>query len=195
MYLLELNIGVPNVETGICTEDYLRLSYQCNNQTFDQFLCGTRGTELLFDTCSPNDKITISFNLTSSTPQSYRGFALVYHVIPRAGLTTVVPPTGPTKKPHEPDESDYGAIVGGIMGGLLLIVLCLAGYLYYRRTYSNSRRHVERAVVFKTDRESVQESTNNAQTVSLPQDEAKETLTSFVTPFAAVKATVDDTEA
>ena len=191
MYLLELNIGLPNVQTGLCTEDYVLLSYQCNDQTSDIYLCGTRGAEVLFDTCSPNDKITVSYNLTSSTPQFYRGFALVYHILPKTDLTTIAP-TGPTKRPHKPETEDLGAIIGGTVGGLLLIILCFVGYLYYRQTQT---RRVEGTVVFKADRESVQESTNNAQTVNIPQEEPKEIPTSFVSPFAATKTTVDDSEA
>ena len=188
IYLLELNIGVPNVQTGLCTDDFLLLSYQCNNQIYNQSLCGTRPTELLFDTCSSTDRIFASYNLTNPNSQSYRGFALVYHILPKSTLSTI--PPEPTKKP-DTDSSEYGAIIGGIVGGLLFIILCVAGYLYYRRASSRPKRAVEGAVVFKTDRESVQESTNYEQSVSIPSD----LPTSIVSPFATMKTTTDDTEA
>ncbi len=195
IYLLELNIGTPNVETGLCTDDHLLLSYQCNNEIYDQYLCGTRSAQLLFDTCSSTDRIFASFNLTNQTGQSYRGFALVYHLLPKPSLSTIRPPTEPTKKPDTPDTLNYGAIIGGIMGGLLLIILCLAGYIYYRRVYSRPKADVEQAVVFKTDRESVQDNTDDGQTVSIPRNAFKETPTTIVSPFATVKTPIDDTDA
>ncbi|CAF3390063.1 unnamed protein product [Rotaria sp. Silwood1] len=92
MYLLDLDIGLPNVETGDCTDDYLLLSYECNNQLYREYLCGTRQAELLFDTCSSTDKIFVSYNLTNQNTQSQRGFALLYHLLPRT-TTITLPPT------------------------------------------------------------------------------------------------------
>jgi hypothetical protein len=193
MYLLELNIGVSNVETDLCTDDYLLLSYQCNNQIYDQYLCGTRRTELLFDTCSSTDRIFASFNLTNPNSQSYRGFALLYHLLPKSALSTISPPiTNPTRKP-DTEPMDYAPIVGGIVGGLLLIVLCLAGYLYYRRIHSNPKTDVEQAVVYKPNQETIEESTNDEQ--SVPSDASKATPMSIISPFATLKTSTDDTEA
>lgn len=94
MYVLDLNIGSPDPNTGNCTNDYLSLSYQCNNQMYNERLCGTRSTELLFSTCSPTDQIFASYNLLSTDSQSLRGFALLYHLLPKSTLpiTTTMPP-------------------------------------------------------------------------------------------------------
>ena len=83
MYLLDLDIGSPNPSTGECSNDYLLLSYQCNNQVYSQRLCGTRPAQLLFSTCLPSDKIFASYNLLSQESQSQRGFALLYHLLPK----------------------------------------------------------------------------------------------------------------
>ncbi|CAF0750564.1 unnamed protein product [Adineta steineri] len=89
MYLLDLNIDIPDVQTGNCTNDYLLLSYQCNNKFYDIYLCGIHQTELLFDTCLTTDKIFISYNLTNQNPQSKRGFSLLYHLLPTSIKTTL----------------------------------------------------------------------------------------------------------
>ncbi|UJR23452.1 hypothetical protein I4U23_026456 [Adineta vaga] len=88
MYLIDLDIDLPDVQTGNCTYDYLFLSYQCNNELYEINICGTHQTELLFDTCSPTDKIFISYNLTNSNSQSQRGFSLLYHLLPTSIRTT-----------------------------------------------------------------------------------------------------------
>ncbi|UJR25447.1 hypothetical protein I4U23_006794 [Adineta vaga] len=106
IYLLDLNLNLPDVG-GVCSNDYLSLSYQCNNQLYSVNLCGTRQTELLFSTCSPTDKIFASYGLLSSDTQAYRGFALLYHLLPQSTVvtttatrppsttTTTTPTTGP----------------------------------------------------------------------------------------------------
>ena len=96
MYILDLDIGLPDIQTGKCTDDYLLLSYQCNNQTYNEYLCGTRSTELLFDTCLTTDKIFVSYNLTSQNAQSQRGFVLLYHLLSRSTITTLSPISIPT---------------------------------------------------------------------------------------------------
>jgi hypothetical protein len=96
MYLIDLDIGLPDVQTGKCTDDYLLLSYQCNSQSYDEYLCDTRQTELLFDTCLTTDKIVVSYNLTNQNTQSQRGFALLYHLLPRSTITTLSPASIPT---------------------------------------------------------------------------------------------------
>ena len=98
MFLLDMNIDEPNLSTGNCTDDYLSLSYQCNGQQNPIRLCGTRSTELLFDTCAPNDRVTISYSMVSQDAQSRRGFALLYHFMPMTtDLVTPIPST--TTKP------------------------------------------------------------------------------------------------
>ncbi|CAF4600407.1 unnamed protein product, partial [Rotaria sp. Silwood1] len=93
MYLLDLDIGVPDPTTGNCTNDYLSLSYQCNNQLYNRRLCGTSSTELLFSTCSPTDKIFASYNLLSQNSQSQRGFALLYQIMSQFIAPTTIPTT------------------------------------------------------------------------------------------------------
>ncbi len=83
MFVLDLDIGLPNPVTGKCSNDYLLLSYQCNNQVYSKRLCGTRTTELLFSTCLPTDKIFASYHLLSKDAQNQRGFALLYHLLPK----------------------------------------------------------------------------------------------------------------
>ncbi|CAF0929763.1 unnamed protein product [Rotaria sordida] len=93
MYLLDLDIGIPDPNTGDCTNDYLSLSYQCNNQLYTRSLCGTRSTELLFSTCSPTDKIFASYNLLNPNPQFQRGFALLYQLASKFTLPTTISTT------------------------------------------------------------------------------------------------------
>ncbi|CAF0789376.1 unnamed protein product [Adineta ricciae] len=88
IYLIDLDIDVPDTQTGQCNNDYLLMSYQCNNDWYNIRLCGTHYTEVLFDTCSPTDAILISYNLTSSKPQSRRGFSFLYHLLPASIRTT-----------------------------------------------------------------------------------------------------------
>ncbi|CAF0947862.1 unnamed protein product [Rotaria sordida] len=54
-------------------------------------LCGPCQTELLFAKCSSTDKIFVSYNLTNQNIQSQRGFAFLYHLLPR--LTTITLPS------------------------------------------------------------------------------------------------------
>jgi len=96
MYLLDLDIDLPDIETDQCTNDYLLSSYQCNNQLYNQYLCGKRQTEILFDTCLSTDKIYASYNLTNKNIQSHRGFALLYHLLPK---TTTITSTTMTTSP------------------------------------------------------------------------------------------------
>ena len=96
MFLFDLDIGTPDLSTGSCTNDYLLLSYQCNNQIYSRTLCGTRSSELLFSTCSPTDKIFASYNLLSPNTQTQRGFALVYQLVPQNEQPTTVPTPRPT---------------------------------------------------------------------------------------------------
>jgi hypothetical protein len=120
IYLLDMNIGLPDVANGNCFTDYLKLSYQCDNEWFTQTICGTRTTELLFDTCSPKDKVVASFDLNTQDSQSQRGFALFYHFLPmtirnitsstpaRISTTSTVtlpPGPGPLSTPIEPDTT------------------------------------------------------------------------------------------
>jgi hypothetical protein len=101
MYILDFDIGSPNA-TGQCSNDYLLLSYQCNNQLYNHYLCGTHHTRLLFSTCQPTDQIFASYNLISQNSQAQRGFALLYHLLPKSdpitGITTpsTTPYTSPT---------------------------------------------------------------------------------------------------
>ncbi len=96
MYLLDFNIGSPNA-TGQCSNDYLLLSYQCNNQLYSQRLCGTHPTKLLFSTCQPTDQIFASYNLLGQDPQVQHGFALLYHLLPKSeGASTITTPGIPT---------------------------------------------------------------------------------------------------
>ncbi len=88
IYLLDLDIGAPD-SNGDCTKDYLSLSYQCNNQMSTRILCGTRHTELLFSTCQPTDHIFASYNLLGQDAQAQRGFALLYHLLPKHDGTTL----------------------------------------------------------------------------------------------------------
>ncbi|CAF2721674.1 unnamed protein product [Rotaria sp. Silwood2] len=96
MYLLDLDIGLPDPSTGNCTNDYLSLSYQCNDQLNSLRLCGTRSTELLFSTCLPTDKIYASYNLLIQDPQAQRGFALLYQVASKFTLPTTTTTTAAT---------------------------------------------------------------------------------------------------
>ncbi len=97
MYLLDLNIGSPDQSTGDCTKDYLSLSYQCNNQIYTRNLCGTHRTELLFSTCQSTDQIFASYNLLGQDLQAQRGFALLYHLLPKPdGITTIPTPSTTT---------------------------------------------------------------------------------------------------
>lgn len=89
MYLYDLNIGAANIETGGCTNDYLLISYECNNQLYREYLCGTRQTEILFETCSSTDKIFVTSNLISLSNENQRGFALFYHVVPKSNVITL----------------------------------------------------------------------------------------------------------
>ncbi|CAF1605813.1 unnamed protein product, partial [Adineta ricciae] len=107
MYLLDLSVAQPDPNTGACTNDYLSLSYQCNNQLFSVNLCGTRQTELLFSTCSPTDKIFASYSLLNSDLTSYRGFALLYQLVPQSAAIT----TTTTLKPASTSTTTT-AIIG-----------------------------------------------------------------------------------
>ncbi|CAF2070883.1 unnamed protein product [Rotaria magnacalcarata] len=89
MYLIDLSISSSDPHTGECLNDYLELSYQCNNIAYTRRLCGMRSTELLFRTCLPTDKIFASYNLLGNDSQSQRGFALLYHLVPRANVPTI----------------------------------------------------------------------------------------------------------
>jgi hypothetical protein len=108
MYVLDLDIGSPNPSTGECSTDYILLSYQCNNQVYNQRVCGTRTAELLFSTCLSTDKIFASYNLLSQDSQSRRGFALLYHLLPKFDppVTTttarITPSTQTTTRPPIP---------------------------------------------------------------------------------------------
>lgn len=93
MYLLDLDIGPPHLSSGNCTDDYLTLSYECNQQLYQQTICGTYPTELLLSTCAPTDHIFASFDLISSNSQNRRGFALLYHLAPKIDSTTLFPTT------------------------------------------------------------------------------------------------------
>ncbi|CAF4726840.1 unnamed protein product, partial [Rotaria socialis] len=42
MYLYDLDIGPADIETRECKNDYLFISYECNNQSYRDYLCGTR---------------------------------------------------------------------------------------------------------------------------------------------------------
>ncbi|CAF1401494.1 unnamed protein product [Rotaria magnacalcarata] len=88
MYLIDISIGLSDPNTGECLNDYLELTYQCNNQAYTRRICGTRLTELLFSTCSSTDKIFASYNLVSQDSQTQRGFALLYHLVPTANIPT-----------------------------------------------------------------------------------------------------------
>ena len=106
MYLLDLSIGAADPNTGECNNDYLSLSYQCNNQSYTRRLCGSGSTELLFDTCSPTDQIYASYNLVSQDMGSQRGFALLYYFLaplpPGVTTTSRLPPTVTTTQPVIP---------------------------------------------------------------------------------------------
>lgn len=90
LYLLDLNIGPANIATGDCSNDYLLLSYQCNNQLYDERLCGAQSTRLLFSTCTPSDHIFISYNLLNQGSQTQGGFALLYHLMRKSDPVTSV---------------------------------------------------------------------------------------------------------
>jgi len=89
MFLLDMNIGISSSSGDPCADEYLLLSYQCNNVWYSQRLCGTRSTELLFGTCSPTDKFSASYSLISQDTSSKRGFSLLYHfVLPLPPITS-----------------------------------------------------------------------------------------------------------
>ena len=92
LYLLDLYTG--SFDNG--STDYLHLSYQCNGEWQSTRLSGLRQTEYLFDTCTPTDRIVASYNLADSNTQSYRGFALFYHLLPGSSMTTTIASTQPT---------------------------------------------------------------------------------------------------
>ncbi|CAF3422994.1 unnamed protein product [Rotaria socialis] len=96
MYLIDLSISASDPHTGECLNDYLELSYQCNHIAYTRRLCGTRSTELLFRTCLPTDKIFASYNLLGNDSQSQRGFALLYHLVPRDSVPTIKTTTAST---------------------------------------------------------------------------------------------------
>ncbi|CAM4866317.1 unnamed protein product [Rotaria socialis] len=96
MYLYDLDIGPADIETRECKNDYLFISYECNNQSYRDYLCGTRQTEVLFETCSSTDRIFVTSNLISQNAQSQRGFALFYHILPKSGIITLPPTRLPT---------------------------------------------------------------------------------------------------
>lgn len=102
MYLLDLNIGSADADTKNCSNDYLLLSYQCNNQLYHERLCGTQPTKLLFSTCQPTDKIFASYNLLGQDSLTHGGFALLYHLLPQSHATTFSPGSTTTSKATSP---------------------------------------------------------------------------------------------
>ena len=195
VYLLDMSMDVPNPDTDHCTNDYLRITYQCNNETFEEELCGTQATKLVLSTCSAADRIYASYNLKNPDGQSYRGFALLYHLLPKSELSTIAPPfTTPSGKP---DASHIGAIVGGVIGGLIFVLLLVLGFLYYSRYYS-SQSGKTGAVIFRPGQETVEQRNNDGQgaTSSIPYESLRSpTPISVDNPGYKANVPLDDTTA
>ena len=197
MYLLDMNIGGPSAGTDNCTNDYLRLSYQCNNQTSEQSLCGTQATKILFSTCSPTDQISVSYDLTNSDGQQFRGFTLLYHLISVSPISSIRPPAPTTETPPgQPDKSHIGAIVGGVIGGLVLVLLLVSGYIYYHKFYQSGEGNHGPRVVFKPGQETLEQNPNDGQgaTSSIPYESLKNpTSVSVDNPSYKARIPIDDT--
>lgn len=199
MYLLDLSIDEPTDGTDTCDQDYLRLSYQCNNVTFEQKLCGTQPTKLLFSTCVPTDQIFISYSLTKSDGQELRGFTLLYHLVSVSALSSIRPPqptAGPTKPSGGPDNSHIGAIVGGVIGGLLIALLLAAGVIYYLKYYRSDGDNDGQRVTYKPRQEAPDDDLNDAPgaTSSIPYESLRNpTPISVDNPSYKARLQIDDT--
>ena len=124
MYILDLDIAPPSPPNGSCLDDYLSITYECNQQLYERIVCGTYPTELLLSTCAPTDHIFASFNLLSPTAQNRRGFALLYHLAPRVDSTTLFPttPRSTTEYPTTTDIAPPGP--GNLSTPIRTTVIC-----------------------------------------------------------------------
>ncbi|CAM6002015.1 unnamed protein product [Sphagnum balticum] len=106
-------------------------------------LCGTRKTELLFATCSPIDKIYVSFSLTNPNSQSKNGFALLYHLLAKPVVTSTLPMITTNVEEVKtttkaPKQSGHAGRIAGIVLGVIIPLLALIGFILYRRRLTAS---------------------------------------------------------
>ncbi|CAF0759624.1 unnamed protein product [Didymodactylos carnosus] len=111
MYLIELNIEAEDSTSGTCSNDYLTFSYKCDGQLIENKLCGTRKTQLLFETCNANETVQIAYK-TQNQLQQQGGFALYYQYFQKPTEITTLP-TRPTTMSTTRSTSTPDMVVAG----------------------------------------------------------------------------------
>ncbi|CAF0779245.1 unnamed protein product [Didymodactylos carnosus] len=122
MYLLDLNIDAEDSTSGLCTNDYLIFSYNCDGQTIENKLCGTRKTQFLFETCNVNEAIRVSYRAQSQLHEQQGGFALHYQFLPKSVESTI--PTVPTQPSTPPTVKTTTGSVPPITRPIEVVTLC-----------------------------------------------------------------------